>query len=853
MDMSPGSGRSGILSGVVAFVDVWSSNGTENYSKMFSQQLLNLGAKVSKTFNKQVTHVVFKDGSQSTWDKAVKSKVKLVSVLWVDKCRETAVHVEESVYHAINTNGLPQLAKKKRKCMQPKDFVEKTPENDRRLARKFDKMCKDLDDRKVSIDIPLLSFEDDGTLLYSPKAIVADRCNAMERRIQEMKNKRENLSPTASQMSQTFDFSSLKPTLGNSPSIMTDSPHENDTSSLNTSYDELFESVLKGDSFLSTPSNNIIQVVKEDPHDSVASKSALSHLKTEESKSSPKKEKRRSQTQVKSRKSNRFKLAADNIVNDSASLLPVNETLDGNFTPLANTAVSKLSIDAVNGETTNLGVQISYKDQKNKKVKASDSTTDNDSGSDAFSETSEKDRISGQDYSAMANRLIALCKENEQSKKTGRRSFKSEVPLPNLKFAKNKAVKEEARSSVSPCNTDSDAFSNFEDYFTSSDLNSKHSKLNRFSLTMAPRRSPSPPPLNSTDKHSRKRRSMGISLQETCRVKKRKTIHSLTPSVSSPLESIGSKQNHINPKNCVASPRKSPGVSKAETSICSKESEVAVSGNKIQMISMKDAVSPVLCEKTQDVPGDQVTLHLPNGIGHGKQMKLFQPSVESKTSASDAIGGLSEMFNEQRNKCTKESRKTERSRKVTRSLVMTSMSAEKQSTIIQVVKKFGGFMFSDEVCETTTHVIAGSARRTLNIILGISRGCWILSYDWVLWSLECGHWIPEEPYELSDHFPGAPICRLQRHLSAGEYSQDLLSSLPAIFISPDSQPPCDKLSDVVQLCGGKVCKTLRPAKVCIGQFTGKKPPNLECVSEKWLLDSITQQKLLPIQNYLLEQ
>lgn len=41
--------------------------------------------KVSKTFNKQVTHVVFKDGYQSTWDKAQKKGVKLVSVLWVEK------------------------------------------------------------------------------------------------------------------------------------------------------------------------------------------------------------------------------------------------------------------------------------------------------------------------------------------------------------------------------------------------------------------------------------------------------------------------------------------------------------------------------------------------------------------------------------------------------------------------------------------------------------------------------------------------------------------------------------------------------------------------------------------------
>ncbi|OBS77937.1 hypothetical protein A6R68_19674, partial [Neotoma lepida] len=39
---------------------------------------------VSKTFNKQVTHVIFKDGYQSTWDKAQKTGTKLVSVLWVE-------------------------------------------------------------------------------------------------------------------------------------------------------------------------------------------------------------------------------------------------------------------------------------------------------------------------------------------------------------------------------------------------------------------------------------------------------------------------------------------------------------------------------------------------------------------------------------------------------------------------------------------------------------------------------------------------------------------------------------------------------------------------------------------------
>lgn len=47
------------------------------------------------------------------------------------------------------------------------------------------------------------------------------------------------------------------------------------------------------------------------------------------------------------------------------------------------------------------------------------------------------------------------------------------------------------------------------------------------------------------------------------------------------------------------------------------------------------------------------------------------------------------------------------------------------------MKKLGDFLFSNEVCETTSHVVTGSPRRTLNVMLGIARGCWIVSYEWV--------------------------------------------------------------------------------------------------------------------------
>ncbi|NXX87080.1 MCPH1 protein, partial [Urocolius indicus] len=492
---------------ISAFVEVWSSNRTENYSKTFQQQLLHMGAKVSKTLNKHVTHVVFKDGRLTTWKKAQKMGVKIVSVLWVEKCRETGVHVDESLFPAVDSNeGLP-LQIKKHKCMQPKDFVERTPENHRKLQRRLDQMAKELDVQKIAIsaenDVPVLLFEDDNSLSYSPVNRIKDQCNAMERRIKEMKEKRENLSPTASQMSQIPPRSS-----------------------------------------------------------------------TED-----------------------YQLSTCIVTNSEDVLLP--EQME----------------DSLN---------------------------------------SSYDCLSGTD---------------------------------KLKTQKTEVVKH-------TCDT-------------------------------------------WTDLHA-----------------------SMSTSVNSPS------------RNC------------EQMSLTSKRRD------------------------------------------------------ENEVSECHVIDDSCKVFNEQKNKHNGGLRNARRLQKPTRTLVMTSMSSEEQNTVIQVVNKLGDFLLSDAVCETTSHVVTGSPRRTLNIMLGIARGCWIVSYEWVLWSLELGHWIREEPYELSSSFPAAPICRLQRHLSTGKYQQKLFSNQPVMFVSPTSQPPCKKLIELIQLSGGKTCKALRQAKICIGKNPGNKYQEIKCLSEKWVLGKI---------------
>ncbi|NXW90209.1 MCPH1 protein, partial [Alopecoenas beccarii] len=523
---------------ISAFVEVWSSSRTENYSKTFEHQLLDMGAKVSKTLNKHVTHVVFKDGRTTTWRKAQKMGIKIVSVLWVEKCRETGLHVDESLFPAVDTNeGLPLLIKK-HKCMQPKDFVEKTPENDRKLQRRLDQMAKELAVQKTAVsaetDVPVLLFEDNGSLLYSPVNKIKDECSAMERRIKEMKEKRENLSPTASQMFQIPPSSS------------------------------------PGDCVLSTRV----------------------------------------------------------LPNSEDTLLP--------------------------GE-----------------------------------------------------------------------------PMEDC-------------------------------------LNSSYSYLWK------------------TDKIRRQRTE---AVKHTCDTWTDISL-SMSASVNSPSNSY--EQKSLTPK----------------------------------------------CHSRRSLRKKQILQH------------TLDDTLSLEKEECHVTDGFRKVFNEQKNKDNGGFRKNRRLQKPSRTLVMTSMSSEEQNTVIQVVNKLGGFLLTDSVCETTTHVVTGSPRRTLNVMLGIARGCWIVSYEWVLWSLELGHWISEEPYELSSTFPAAPICRLQRQLSTGKYQQNLFSNQPVMFVSPTSQPPCRKLIELIQLSGGKICKALRQAKICIGEKPGKKYQEIKCLSEKWVLDSVTQHTVCPMENYI---
>ncbi|XP_036604259.1 microcephalin [Trichosurus vulpecula] len=846
---SPRPGGEPILKDVVAYVEVWSSSGVENYSKTFVNQLLGMGAKVSKTFNRNVTHVIFKEGYQSTWDKAQKHGVKLVSVLWVERCRLAGVRVDESLFPAINTNkGLPSLIKKKRKCMQPKDFIPRTPENDRRLQKKIEKMANELNIQKTAIDndIPVLLFGADGSLIYSPTAKIKNQCNAMEKRLQEMKDKRENLSPTFSQMlALNSDPSSSGTYL---TSLNTSYSDESISGVLNTSFDDIWRN------------------------------------------REPRKRKRKSEKHI-------HKAQTDGCLSSPISKTASNSVFD-RVTP--QRSKSNLPTEKRDFQSTLMTEMLTPEKTQFEGI-SKELFCDKDYLSPSLAVAENHSVRSPGPTNSSEKQLRSLMYFNFPSKeKSRKKKSKMRFTNPKLHRGKTENFLELMTTPVKISPACKEAV--YDDYFSSTNLKEGNSRNCIFKVKTV---SENPLHLNHQKSIYRsKKQSVLESADYPSFSKKAKpilTYDNLVEENNYGLEKLPNCERNLNlnysPYSEIPDAKETLGCCNetdsqegggiaigGKNSLHTTDESVLMSdclgrepcdalialegGAKEVLISKKELTIPMTIQKRENINSEML-----NSCENEKQEDhnfIFKSdaaleksrkemenrsrciqSVESGKVKLDISDDVSEGFKDQKIKSLEESKKTRKVKKPTRTLVMTSMPSEKQSIIRQVVDKLKDFSFSCDVCESTTHIVAGEPRRTLNVLLGIARGCWIVSYEWVLWSLEFGHWVPEEPYELSDNFPAASICRLERHLSTGQYQGDLFASQPVMFITAACQPPCAKLRELVQLCGGQVSRNPFTASIYIGPYRGKKQPEIKYLSEKWILDSITQHKICPCENYLM--
>ncbi|KAF4523143.1 hypothetical protein B566_EDAN002398 [Ephemera danica] len=76
-------------------------------------------------------------------------------------------------------------------------------------------------------------------------------------------------------------------------------------------------------------------------------------------------------------------------------------------------------------------------------------------------------------------------------------------------------------------------------------------------------------------------------------------------------------------------------------------------------------------------------------------------------------------------------------------LVLTSLSQEEMTFVEEVTNKLGSYAIVNEVDATVTHIVCGLPAYTENVLRGLMSGCWVVSFDWVVKSVENGGWLPE--------------------------------------------------------------------------------------------------------------
>ena len=123
------------LRGVVALVEVFTLEGA-SASNSFTVLLRRLGAKTTRTWAEQITHVVFKDGSPTTLQRVrlhnksvieagTGTEIHCVNSRWVTDCDHHGVrHDESAEEYAVDVTEVPRGGKRRRKSMEPSTLMQ---------------------------------------------------------------------------------------------------------------------------------------------------------------------------------------------------------------------------------------------------------------------------------------------------------------------------------------------------------------------------------------------------------------------------------------------------------------------------------------------------------------------------------------------------------------------------------------------------------------------------------------------------------------------------------------------------------------------------------------------------------
>ncbi|XP_055956644.1 microcephalin [Patella vulgata] len=863
-----------VLEGVRAYVEVRTNN--DNRSEAVCCMLRNLGAEIEKTFTSTVTHVIFKDGTKRTIDKAKKKGLHLVSVLWVDSCMRNKRHVTENMYPAVlpeKNKSTPIFFKrnrlKKMKSMQPNDFDDDVARSSERYERKRKKEEErlGLSGNTTPVASPRILAYD--TVPRSPPSpsdwrspiplVIPNTPASMKDQISKIRQARLNSSEcsgTDSPLVGVKPFQPLHRKLfnGNESSdtptgekadvpVRQETDEDNSNHSNNKMDSSCPETVSKRKLFNVLNANSPKPFLVKPTH---SSESNLPNLTNSNPRLATLK-KVTNGAKLKGRK-RKIETESDNSLTENDKTPKRSKTLTKDPVPLVKPVKN---------------IHAQYLADK---LDSGSSSQEKPMLESIYSKNSEEVNSKASSHRRSSRRSSVLSKSNNSSlSDNSTKTPDCSSTIENVSLKSKKSSLSENRADTPKLLNRRVSIAATPDLSTTS-INSPRRSSRRMSVASFPETES--PNITQRTKRGTKSTTNSISENGMDNLHNQKSLSPSSKKCPQKPKRLSRQFDLVHDEtieNADSSRNETTGFLGASMSTVFGDSTLAslnlsqsrrsIDDFKI-FTHKKNKHSNVLSSISEnDQNTSKTTKRKSKSTKHKSNNKVTDVENLSMELPDDETGKHvgSNVSLRRANSFCREKTVDDISAKATRpTIVMTSMHTNEQEVVSAVVKKLGGFLLVDNVCDTTTHVVCGDSRRTLNIINGMARGCWMVYKEWVLKSLDNEEWLDEEDYELCDTFPQVKITRKERQLQGKNYQQTLFTDIGSVFISSKCLPPRSAVVNLLRLCGGQVTGSASRCDIFIGNDPNRNKTSIKPV---WILDCIMEQKLLNYNQpkYLLNQ
>nr|CAD7585696.1 unnamed protein product [Timema genevievae] len=884
---------------VVAYVDVRSGN--DDITGGVQAVLKSLGATISQKFTKNVTHVVFKEGLMSTYKKAIKWNIPLVSLMWIEESKKNGKVVPEKLFPPYNMEAYESpdpFNKIKRVRRWRLSLEDDTPKKSRRV-------------KEVCVEDKTDLIESNAVCPFATTETMLEKVFGKDWRM----NKHANSGLLA--LKSVTDLEELEEALTKSSSPTSDDENYTPLGI------RLFRRIISSD--------------ESDKDEAAASKREVwfNKLKNKASLLNKNKMGQIHQFEVplpvhSSCKSGEIK--ENPFVDNAVNLNSLNKNLATQAVSLESNEFSKEMDTDKSGNV--------LRSCKNSLVVHSGSKTHNSYGEKENANKNSHDTMTKN--ASLANLCNSIVLENNCNRKQAFSNVSGILPLKTNSCTRISRGKNMSLRTLSPltemapdddCNLNSSMLtvSSALDVSSTSTQRGKKRKL----LPLTQSSSPTLVDLSKVTKGC----SQSIDTNKTSTVmrKKRRRINinksdhksqemQLTPCVSSSAIIQNADQNNSSDFEKDASSLVNTNTQTLLPVNSDTRNELAhlVIKTKYPLNTITETQLPE-SSKTGTLKPTKSSNPIPTVSRAQRRLKFGRKKAARATLVKQS--GVSETVSRKTRQSSgnfvKVKPKHDKVLKISPTMVFTGFHKKDIETMAAVVIKLGGFELEAKVSSQTTHVVSDGPKRTLNMLRGIARGCWILTQEWIFRSLERGRWLEEEEFEIDDfssavklllllpdlskrmfccrHANEASVsffrflhasrcrpfhsplpyslrtcglvsllymavfvdivthciisllkqCRLEKQCFGPAFKQVLFRPCGPIFVAHGTSPPATDLQDLVKLCGGRVAKSPRGAAIAVGAPVRNE--QVACVSENWVLDSIMWNRLKPTKDYILER